>query len=132
MEGYTQRIGAWGEEEASLFLIQQGYEIAGRNISCRMGELDIIAWHEKPYNGKTLCFIEVKTRGYGLGSGARATNKEKVRHMQLAAKWYCKHGGICIEDTPIQFEQISVYGGPDRGVVSLQHFIIPIDKMGFV
>ena len=68
-----QEIGAWGEDIAVRMLSEKGYEIVDRNFEIREGEIDIIAWHEKPYFGRTLCFIEVKTRGGEQGSAERAT-----------------------------------------------------------
>ena len=54
-------VGSWGEDIAARFLVQKGYAIICRNFHARVGEIDIIAWHEEKLFGKTLCFIEVKT-----------------------------------------------------------------------
>ena len=111
MKTNKQRIGAWGEHIAAHFLIEKGYMIVEKNFQTRRGEIDIIAWHKKPHHGNTLCFIEVKTRSYGKGSAERATSKQKVRRIQLAARAYCLKENIDINTTPIQFEQVSVYKG---------------------
>ncbi|PIT86130.1 MAG: hypothetical protein COU33_04865, partial [Candidatus Magasanikbacteria bacterium CG10_big_fil_rev_8_21_14_0_10_43_6] len=68
----------------------------------KQGEIDIIAWHTKSHHGKTLCFIEVKTRSYGKGSAERATGREKMRRLQRAAQSYCMAYAIDVEQTPIQ------------------------------
>jgi putative endonuclease len=53
------RTGSKGEDMAYYFLRRQGYTIIARNwrTKGRKGEIDLIGWE-----GKTLCFIEVKTR----------------------------------------------------------------------
>jgi putative endonuclease len=50
-------LGAWGEEEACVYLVQKHFEILGRNIREPWGELDIVA--KSP--DRTLVFVEVKT-----------------------------------------------------------------------
>lgn len=102
-------LGDWGEEQAARFLLEKGYFIVERNFQTRRGEIDIIAWHKKPHFGNTLCFIEVKTRSYGLGSAARATGFEKIQHIMFAARVYCLQKRISMDTTPIQFENISIY-----------------------
>jgi len=122
-----QRLGTWGEEQASLFLIRQGYNIVIRNYQIRQGEVDIIAWHNKQYFGRTLCFIEVKTRSYGLGSAERATGKEKQRKVFRAAQQYCIENKISLDLTPIQFEQVSVYVDEKIKKVRLKKYVIPVE-----
>ncbi|WP_069188619.1 YraN family protein [Candidatus Terasakiella magnetica] len=51
------RFGQWGEGLACLSLRLKGYKILKRNFRSAVGEIDIIA-----KKGKTLCFIEVKSR----------------------------------------------------------------------
>ncbi len=120
-----QQIGTWGEDEAVQFLEGEGYTIVERNFRVRLGEIDIIAWNDKPHFGATLCFVEVKTRGYGVGSAERATGREKLERLFSAARYYCKARGINPDATPIQFEQVSVYGSPGQ-VREVKHHVIPI------
>lgn len=133
MGGKTQKqeIGEWGEEQAALFLSRQGYEIIKRNYILpdprRKAEVDIIAWHEKNFYGRTLCFIEVKTRSYGLGSAERATGKKKKKNIKKAALQYCLENKIDIDRQPIQFEQVSVYVNKKRGTVNLRKYEIPCE-----
>jgi len=121
-----QEIGSWGEEQAVLFLINAGYVILDRNWQCKnREELDIIAEKEIPPFGKTLIFVEVKTREKNDGNAERATRGEKLKHMQKAAHVYCMKKKIDIERTPIQFEQVSVYGTENRP--RIQQYEIPIE-----
>ena len=118
-----QKIGNEGEDRASLFLIEKGYDIVFRNYRAKGGELDIIAWHNKNSNEKTLCFVEVKTRRTNDGSAERATDEQKIRRLFHAAKKYCLENKINTEKTFIQFEQVSVYTDTNKCV----HYIIPVD-----
>lgn len=123
-----QKAGAWGEERAALFLADQGYEIVERNFHFKHCELDIIAWHKKYHHGRTLCFIEVKTRAdAGDGSAERATGREKLAHLLRAAQAYCLEHQIDIERTPIQFEQVSVYTSCDTHRPQFRHYVIPVE-----
>ena len=121
-----QNTGDWGEKKATLFLSNQGYEIIIRNYSARVGELDIIAWHKKNFLGKTLCFIEVKTRARKDGSAERATRGAKIGKILKVAKEYCFKNNIDIDSTPIQFEQVSVCRDT-AGRVEIKHYVIPVD-----
>lgn len=121
-----QVLGHWGEEQASLFLIRQGYTIVERNFFTRHGEIDIIAWHDKTHFGRTLCFVEVKTRSSHLGSAERATGRQKLSHLFHAASAYCIKQRIDRERTPIQFEQVSVYVHRESGRVRLGRRVIPV------
>ncbi len=125
MQTQKQIIGEWGEREAVRFLIEKGYKIVERNFQTRQGEIDIIATHDKIHFGKTLCFVEVKTRGGEKGSAERATRGEKFGKIQKAAQYYCLEHGVDIEHTPIQFEQVSIYGGP-KGLKDIRLYEIPV------
>ncbi len=119
----TRKIGTRGERIAAHFLLQKGYEIIERNFSNRTGETDIIAWHEKVYFGRTLCFIEVKYRAVDDGSAERSVGKKKQGNMVNSARKYCLLHGIDVDHTPIQFEQVSIYGsGEDQ---KMYHYEIP-------
>lgn len=135
MKTEKQKIGQWGEDQASLFLSRQGYEIVDKNYQVKQGEIDIIAWHNKYHFGKTLCFIEVKTRSYGggfhselvEGSAERATRKQKLPKLFQAARCYCLDNDIDIDHMPIQFEHVSVYVFKKSGKVKFRKYVILMD-----
>jgi putative endonuclease len=78
------QVGKAGEEAAVRYLCQQGYRIVERNYRCRFGEIDLIA-----RDGKTLTFIEVKTRrSQRFGPAAAAVTLEKQRHLIKASQLY--------------------------------------------
>jgi len=121
-----QKTGDWGEQCAASFLLQKDYKIVARNFSVhKKGEIDIIAWHNKQYFGKTLCFIEVKTRKQNDGSAERSVGVKKIQSLFSAAYEYCMQCGIDIDHTPIQFEQVSVYFV--EGKLVINHYDIPVD-----
>ena len=128
-----QKIGDWGEEQAVLFLSRHKYNIVDRNYCIyekgkKGGEVDIVAWNDKHYFGRTLCFIEVKTRTYGEGSAERATRKkEKFSAFLKAARRYCLDKKVDINNTPIQFEQVSVYVNNRTKEVKFKKYEIPVE-----
>ena len=127
MEGNRkQQLGKWGEEQAALFLVDAGYSIVERNFHPRRGEIDIIAHCPCPRFGRTLCFIEVKTRSGEEGSAERATDRTKVGKMLRAAQEYCLKEKINGSATPIRFEHVSVYR--NRGRIEVRHYEIPMDS----
>ena len=122
-----RKTGDWGEERATTFLAAHGYKIVERNYLTRAGELDIIAWHHKPHFGKTLCFIEVKTRAANDGSAERATQGKKLERIFRAARHYCLSQSLSVERTPMQFEQVSIYADPELMDPIVRHFVIPVE-----
>ena len=114
-----------GEDQAVIFLQDKGYSVIERNFRVKKCEIDIIAWHEKR-GEKTLCFVEVKTREGEIGSAERATGWQKQRHIFHAAQEFCLAKNIKTEETPIQFEQVSVYieSGEKCNII---HYEIPIN-----
>lgn len=57
ISGFSRKdIGNLGERIAAEYLRRRGFEIVGRNVARKTGELDVIA-----RMGETLHFVEVKT-----------------------------------------------------------------------
>ena len=82
MPADAKLLGRWGEDAAAEFLKRKGYRIVGRNYSCRMGELDIIA--EK---GRWIVFAEVKTRkNADFAQAAEFVTPAKQRRLITAAE----------------------------------------------
>ena len=77
-------LGAWGEEQAALYLENRGYRIIERGFRCCFGEIDIIA-----VSAEELIFCEVKTRRQGaLSAPQEAVSKTKQRRLLKTAAWY--------------------------------------------
>lgn len=78
------KLGVWGEEQAAQFLRRQGVKILYRNYRTPVGEIDIIA-----RQGKTLLFVEVKTRRSTVcGVPAEAVGPTKQRQIIRTAEWF--------------------------------------------
>ena len=81
--------GDRGEDRAAAFLRKEGYRILERNYRCTLGEMDIIA-----REGKTIVFVEVKTRSSDLfGSPQAAIGPQKQRRMTAIDLCYLKGQG---------------------------------------
>lgn len=96
-------IGKKGEDYATKYLEEKGYQIIQRNFMCKQGEIDIIAKEKEEY-----VFIEVKTRQnlhYGMPSEAVTTKKQK--HIWNATKYYIYSHKL--ENQYIRFDIIEVY-----------------------
>lgn len=79
-----RQLGASGEQIAAKFLSERGYEIIGRNVRFRAGELDLVA-----RDGETLVFVEVKTRlSNRVGTGEEAITLTKQRQLARLAQVY--------------------------------------------
>lgn len=107
-------LGRWGEEAAADFLRHRGMKIVARNLRTPVGEIDLIA-----RQGKTLVFVEVKTRrGTAFGAPQEAVGPRKQRQIVRAAQWYLAGNGghglqprfdvvaVCLEKTGVQVEHI--------------------------
>jgi putative endonuclease len=81
-------LGRWGEEEAVRFLRRLGMTIVERNLRTPVGEIDIVA-----RQGKTLVFVEVKTRrSDAFGTPQEAVGPTKQRQIIRTALWYMGDG----------------------------------------
>lgn len=81
-------LGKWGEEAAAVFLRKRRMKILARNFRTPVGEIDIIA-----RQGKTLVFVEVKTRSSDrFGLPQEAVGPAKQRQILRAAQWYIGEG----------------------------------------
>ncbi len=95
-------LGARGESIAAAFLKGQKYAIIERNYRCKAGEVDIVA-----REGKTLVFVEVKTRrNTSYGPPQLAVTPFKQRQISKAAlTWLAKKK---LHDTSARFDVIAI------------------------
>lgn len=95
--------GKVGEDIATTYLQQIGYEIIQRNFECKQGEIDIIAKDKDE-----IVFVEVKTRASALyGEPKDAVDRIKKKHIYRSAEFYIyiKH----LENHPVRMDVIEVY-----------------------
>ncbi len=94
-------LGDRGENAAATYLRNQGYKIIERNFRCQMGEVDIIA-----RDGKTLVFVEVKTRQYDDPTPEEQVNPLKRHQITKAAKYYLTRYGT--PQPPARFDVVAI------------------------
>lgn len=105
----TRQLGAHFEEVAVKFLEGKGYQIVRRNYRCRLGEIDIIAWHEG-----YLVFIEVKYRkSNGYGDGWSAVNYVKQRKISRVAGWFMTERRV-LDNVGCRFDVVGIEPGGIR------------------
>ena len=95
-------LGKLGEEQAVARLKKEGYRVIARNYRNTFGEIDIIA-----QDGKTLCFVEVRTRtkdwhGHPFESISSVKQKKIIR----AAQGYLTERDI--DDIDARFDVVAV------------------------
>jgi putative endonuclease len=87
-------LGRRGEELAAAYLLQAGYRLVAANFSVPVGrnrvgavinvEIDLVA-----YEGKTLCFVEVKSRRSDWFAPPQTNvDRRKQRQIARAARMY--------------------------------------------
>ena len=98
-------LGKWGEDEAGLYLEDEGYVIIDRDWKIGKRDLDILALSP---DGKTLAVVEVKTRsGDEYQQPEEAVDGRKMRNLAIAANAYVKEHQV---DKELRFDIISVVG----------------------
>jgi putative endonuclease len=90
MTKHNQTVGHWGEESASAYLVQHGYEIVARNARTPYGEIDIIAKQED-----VTIFVEVKTLTSSKNFfPEQNVTSRKREHMLACAQFYAAENTI--------------------------------------
>ena len=79
-------LGVSGEALAEDHLRGLGYQIVEKDVRTPLGQLDLVAM-----DGKTLVFVEVKTRtGHGYGLPQEAVDGKKIRKLRQLGLYYLK------------------------------------------
>ncbi len=80
----TRQMGDIGEAMAAEYLEKQGFEILGRNLHCRYGEIDLVAQKKT-----SLYFIEIKRRvGATHGKAIDAISPTKIKRIRNSANHF--------------------------------------------
>ena len=126
MSKARQTMGRTGERVAERWLAVHGWQIAERRFRNGHRDIDLIATRGEPDSGRTVAFVEVKTRAStDFGGPVSAVNWRKQRELGRSAKvWmsrFQKPG-----DT-FRFDVIGVILEPEK--VRVQHienaFLLP-------
>jgi putative endonuclease len=100
-ESQADTLGERGENVAAKFLTQAGYKILQRNYRSRLGEIDIVA-----RQGRTLVFVEVKTRADAQPRPEDQVNAEKQHQITKSASLYLNRFGH--PQPPARFDVIAI------------------------
>ena len=109
-------LGRQGEEAAYWYLRQRGLIIVERNYRPEGSheEIDLIGW-----DGNTLVFVEVKTRGPDPSRlPEAAVDREKERHLIAAARDYRRRAHRL--SSAVRFDIVSVLASPAG--MKIEHF----------
>lgn len=102
------QFGKEGEKAAVAYLKKNGYRILEKNFRNSIGEIDIIAEHQK-----AVVFIEVKTRtDHEFGAPITAINPAKQRKITKLAQSFLAQKRI--EDRECRFDVVSITGPPGQ------------------
>ena len=98
-------LGKWGEDEATLYLENEGYIVIDRDWKAGKRDLDILAVSP---DGKTLVVVEVKTRsGEEYQQPEEAVDVRKMRNLAIAANTYVKEQKV---EKELRFDIVTVVG----------------------
>jgi putative endonuclease len=96
------RLGRRGEDLAVELLKKKGYKVLERNFKSPIGEMDIIA-----REGKTMAFVEVKTRlTSDFGTAKWAVGPRKQRKLSMVALDYLKRNSLL--EQPARFDVVAI------------------------
>lgn len=99
---FLQERGKWGEEQATKYLKEKGYQIIKRNQRTPYGEIDIIAEQEK-----ILIFIEVKARSSEkFGNPEDAVTRNKQERIRRSSLWWIQENKYFYNE--IRFDVIGI------------------------
>src|SRR5687767_219854 len=94
-------LGDRGENVAARYLRNRGYKILERNFRCGLGEIDIVA-----RDGRTLVFVEVKTRTVDDPTPEDQVNPTKRHQLTKSARFYMSRFGV--PQPPARFDVVAV------------------------
>lgn len=103
----ARELAERGENLAAKHLQSLGYRILMRNFRCELGEVDLIA-----RDGKTLVFVEVKTREDDAVAPESQVDGEKQQHVVRVARHYLSRYGV--PRPPYRFDIVGIVWPPGR------------------
>lgn len=102
-----RQLGALGEQQALLYLQQQGLKLLARNWHCRQGELDLVMREDE-----TVVFVEVRYRRHATwGSALESINSRKQQRLVRTAQAFLQSQSEWAE-LPCRFDVLTL-DGPD-------------------
>ncbi|WP_202913002.1 YraN family protein [Acuticoccus sediminis] len=113
-------FGLDAERSVALFLLSGGYDIIGRRVRLRSGEVDIIATRDGD-----VAFVEVKARRKGW-DGLLAVDERKQRRLSRAAdEWLSRNDAFAA--FTIRFDIALVWSGSRIEYIDNAFDFVPTD-----
>jgi putative endonuclease len=117
----SKPLGQRGEAIAAKFLKRLGYKIVERSARRKLGELDIVAVDPRGAAGRTVVFIEVKTRvSHDAGHPAEAVDDRKQRQLSRVALAYLKGHGLL--ECPARFDVVAITWPAGAKKPKIEHY----------
>jgi putative endonuclease len=115
----ARRTGVRGETYAYWYLRRHGYVMVARNFTVRgiKGEIDLVG-----YDGKTLAFVEVKTRTSlreDVGTPENAVTPDKRRHLSRMARQFIREFRAGKDD--FRFDILAIEAPPGKRPTTRLH-----------
>lgn len=99
----SRQTGQQFEMLACQYLRQHGLQLLAQNVSCRLGELDLVM-----QDGACLVFVEVKYRQHSqFGSASATVTASKQHKLRRAASWYLQQQHW---QGPARFDVVAISG----------------------
>ncbi|MEJ5299788.1 MAG: YraN family protein [Thermodesulforhabdaceae bacterium] len=103
-----RETGQKAENVAEAFLESKGIKVIDRNVSCRWGEIDIVA-----RDGKYVVFVEVRSASEGfLVHPFESVTKKKQLSIIKAASWYLKRNRMA--NASVRFDVVGIIWRKER------------------
>ncbi len=119
-----QPLGARGEQAAARYLKRQRYIVVARGERDRIGEIDLVA-----VDGKTIVFVEVKTRAsHDRGHPAEAVDHEKQRRLTRVALSYLRRHDLL--EYSARFDVIAITWPAEQKQPTVEHIKNAFEAVG--
>lgn len=109
-ETTNQSTARAGERLAAEYLTEEGWEILARNWSCKIGEIDIVAYRDVAWGDETvvqLAIVEVKTSAEAYRvKPERHVDQRKRRKLVNLAKFFLAESEL--RQVTVRFDVIGV------------------------
>ena len=118
---WNRLLGDRGERAAARYLRRQGMRILVRRYRVAQGEVDLIA-----RDGRTLVFVEVKSRRQG--SPAEAVTPEKQRRLTLAALHFLRRYRLLEQRS--RFDVVAIVWPDGHREPAIEHIRAAFEAVG--
>lgn len=114
MPSVRQQRGTAAESQAVELLRRKNYEIVGRHVTSRFGEIDILA-----RDGEILVAVEVKYRSNdAMGKAIESVTPAKLEKIHAALEDYCAQENI--ESRDIRIDLVAIDGDQVEHLIGVE------------